>query len=44
MRRKGVHGGSGYAAATVLDQGYEKTEGAGVAQQVYQALAYQALA
>ena len=30
LRRKAVHGGSGYAAATVLDQGYEKTEGAGV--------------
>ena len=30
MRRKGVHGGSGYAAATLLDHGFEKTEGAGV--------------
>ena len=30
IRKKNVHGGSGYAAATLLDQGYEKTEGAGV--------------
>ena len=30
LRKKNVHGGSGYAAATVLDQGFERTEGAGV--------------
>ena len=30
LRRKNVHGGSGYAAATVMDQGFERTEGAGV--------------
>ena len=30
LRKKNVHGGSGYAAATVMDQGFERTEGAGV--------------